>query len=118
MQCGMDSPATDWFSYSSVGQRIAIPGGHQAVLRLWYTVPQGGSSGDYGYFMLRPAGGTWRTIRIVRDQTPGWQRVEVDVSHYAGQAFDLRLGMRNDGRRDGAVAVMYVDGVSVQACVP
>ena len=118
MQCGMDSSATDRLSYSSVGQRIAVPAGQQAILRFWYTVPQAGGSGDYGYFMLRPPAGSWRTIRIVRDQTSGWQLLEVDVSHYAGQSFDLRLGLRNDGRRDGAVAVMYVDDVSVQACLP
>jgi hypothetical protein len=118
MQCGMESTTTDRLSYSSAGQHIAVPGGHQAILRLWYTVPHAGGSGDYGYFLLRPDGGSWRTIRIVPDQTAGWQLLQVDVSHYAGQAFELRLGLRNDGLRDGAVAVMYVDSVSVQACVP
>jgi hypothetical protein len=118
MQCGLDSPVFDRLSYSSVGQQIAVPEGHNAVLRLWYTVPQAGGRGDYGYFLLRPIGGSWRTIRIVRDRTAGWQPLEVDVSHYTGQAFDLRLGMRNDGRGDGAVGVMYVDDVSVEACLP
>ncbi|HUT20322.1 MAG TPA: N-acetylmuramoyl-L-alanine amidase [Anaerolineae bacterium] len=118
MQLGMESAGADRFSYSSVGQRIAVPSGHNATIGLWYTVPQAGGSGDYGYFLLRPVGGSWRTIRIVRDRTAGWQSLEVDVSHYAGQAFDLRLGLRNDGRGDGAVAVMYVDQLSIEACLP
>jgi hypothetical protein len=118
MQLGIEGGPGDRLSYSSVGQRITIPAGHAATLRLWYTVPQAGGSGDYGYFLLRPAGGSWRTIRIVRDRVGEWTLLEVDVSHYAGQAFDLRFGMRNDGRGDGAVAVMYVDQLSVEACPP
>jgi hypothetical protein len=87
-------------------------------MRLWYNMPSGGGRGDWGYLLLRPAGGAWRVVRIIRNETSGWEPLRVDVSHYAGSAFVLRAGVRNDGRRDGATAVMYVDQVSVQACLP
>jgi|GEM_PF-1206603 len=116
MQLGIDDPAQNQFSYSSVEQRFVLPAGAKAMLRWWYTLPQSGGSGDYGYFLLRPDGGSWRIIRIVSERTDGWVPIELDVSHYAGQAFTLRLGMRNDGSADGTWAVMYVDDLSLQAC--
>jgi hypothetical protein len=104
------------FSYASVEQRFVVPAGHKATLSLWYHAPDGGGSGDYGYFLVRPDGGAWRTLRILRDPNTEWTPLQVDVSHYAGSAFTLRLGMRNDG--GSTAAVMYVDSVSVQACRP
>jgi hypothetical protein len=68
--------------------------------------------------LIRPEGGPWRILRIVRSSTADWTSIEADVSHYSGSSFALRLGMRNDGSQDGAAAVMYVDSVSVQGCIP
>jgi hypothetical protein len=114
----MANLAENVFSYSSAEQRFSIPSGRRAVLTFWYHVPNGGGSGDYGYFLIRPDGGSWRIVRIVREATAGWTQLQVDVSHYAGRAFTLRLGMRNDGPWDGAAAVMYVDSLSLPACTP
>ena len=118
LQLGMVSLADNRFSYSSVEQRFSIPAGEKATLTLWYQMPDQGGNGDYGYFLIRPDGGTWRVLRIVRDRITGWTQLQVDVSHYAGEAFTLRLGTRNDGSGDNAAAVMYVDSLSVQACRP
>ena len=116
LQLGIDNPAENRFAYSSAEQTFAIPADRAATLTLWYHVASGGGSGDYGYFLIRPDGGAWRTLRFLRESTAGWTPLAVDVSHYAGSAFTLRLGVRNDGTGDGLAAVMYVDAVSVQSC--
>lgn len=118
LQVGIDDPGADVFSYSSAEQQITVPAGRRATLRLWYHMPARGGDGDYGYVLLLPAGGSWRVLRIVREVTGSWTPLEVDLSHYAGQTLTLRFGVRNDGLGDGATAVMYVDGMSVEACVP
>ena len=118
LQLGMADLAENRFSYSSAEQPFRIPAWRTARLTLWYNVPESGGDGDYGYILLRPEGGSWRIVRIVRETTAGWTQLEVDVGHYAGQAFTLRLGMRNDGSWDGAAAVMYVDDVRLEVCVP
>jgi hypothetical protein len=118
LQVGIRDLADNRFSYSSVEQRFSIPAGKKVTLTLWYQMPNGGGSGDYGYFLIRPDGGTWRVLRIVRTQTVGWMQIQEDVSHYAGGAFTLRLGARNDGSGDNAAAVMYVDSLSLRACQP
>ena len=116
LQLGIDNPAENRFAYSSAEQTFAIPADRAATLTLWYHVASGGGSGDYGYFLIRPDGGAWRTLRFLRESTAGWTPLAVDVSHYAGSAFTLRLGVRNDGPGDGLAAVMYVDAVSVRSC--
>ena len=83
MQLGMDNPADNRYSYSSAEQRFAIPAESRATLSLWYYVPQGGGRDDYSYLLVRPDGGTWRILRIVRDRTDGWVPIQEDVSHYA-----------------------------------
>ena len=118
LQVGIEDPGADVFSYSSAEQQIALPAGRQAMLRLWFHMTASGGGGDYGYVLLLPEGGAWRVIRIVREVTGSWTPLEVDLSHYAGQTLTLRFGVRNDGLGDGATAVMYVDGVSVEACEP
>jgi hypothetical protein len=118
LQLGIASLAENRFSYSSVEQRSFLPAGVKATLRFWYRVPDGGGKGDYGYFLFRPDGSSWRTLRFVRDATADWTPFQVDLSHYAGQFLTVRLGMRNDGGGDGAAAVMYVDSLSFQGCSP
>ena len=111
---GIEDAAQNLYSYSSVQQVVAIPAGAAgARLSFWY-FPQAGDSGDYGYVMLQDAAQGWRTLSIIRQPPPGWQRIEVDVSPYAGQTVLLRFGVRNDGQ-DQAMAV-YLDDVSLQAC--
>ncbi len=118
LQLGIVDPGENRFSYTSVEQHFSLPAGQSAVISWWYHAPDGGGSGDYGYFLLKPDGGSWRIIRIIREATLDWTQIEVDVGHYAGRSFTLRLGMRNDGAGDGAAAVMYVDSLSLQVCRP
>jgi hypothetical protein len=115
LQVGIAEAGADRASYSSAEQRITVPAGLRAKLRVSYNLPRAGGSSDWGYVLIRPAGGAWRVVRILRGVTDGWASLDVDVSHYAGSAFVLRVGVRNDGR-SGGPAVMYVDQVSVEAC--
>jgi hypothetical protein len=111
---GIEDASLNVYSFSSVQQVVTIPAeATGARLSFWY-LAQKGESTDYGYIVLQEAGQVWRTLSIIRQPPPGWQRVEVDVSPYAGQTVLLRLGVRNDGQ-GGAMAV-YLDDVSLQAC--
>jgi hypothetical protein len=111
---GIEDPSRNVYSFSSVQQVVTVPSeATGARLSFWY-LAQKGESTDYGYIVLQDANQIWRTLSIIRQPPPGWQRVEVDVSHYAGQTVLLRLGVRNDGQ-GGAMAV-YLDDVSLQAC--
>jgi len=116
LQVGITQDLEHEYSYSSAEQRLSIPAGRKATLSLWYTVPSAGGSGDYGYLLFRTDGGTWRYLGTFREQTSGWEQVELDISGYAGQTITLRVGMRNDGRT--LSMVMYVDDVSLEACQP
>ena len=112
----MAGPEENRFSYSAVEQRFSVPAGMEATLSLWYWIPDGGGDNDYAYFLIRPDGHAWRILHLIRQDVPGWTRLQVDVSRYAGKSFLLRLGVRNDGPGDGGAAVMYVDDLSLQGC--
>ena len=111
---GIEDPSRNVYSFSSVQQVVAIPAGATGTrLSFWY-LPQAGDSGDYGYIVLQDAAQVWRILSMIRQPPPGWQRVEMDVSPYAGQTVLLRFGVRNDGQ--GAAMAIYLDDVSLQAC--
>jgi hypothetical protein len=67
---------------------------------------------------VRPPGSSWWVLRTVRLRTLDWTLISVDVGDYAGQGFDLRLGTYTNSATDGGMAVMYVDSLSLQACMP
>jgi hypothetical protein len=114
LQVGITQEMAHTYSYSSAEQRFLIPTGKTAKLRLWVTIPNVSGSGDYGYLLFRPDGGSWRYLRTFREQTPGWEQVELGISSFVGQTITLRIGMRNDGR--SVPMVMYVDDVSLTSC--
>jgi len=116
LQLGILDPDENRFSYSSVEQRFQIPAGLDAVLSLWYRMPASGGARDYAYILIRPDGHAWRLLHLARQEVKNWTFVQEDVSAYAGKSFWLRLGVRNDGAADSAVAVMYVDDVSLRGC--
>jgi hypothetical protein len=118
VQLGIVDLAANRFSYSSVQQRFRVPAGAVATLRFWYHMSDKGGNDDHGYFLIRPDGGSWRFMRILTDTTDDWTMFHGDVSQYAGQSVTVHLGTRNDGPRDGAAAVMYVDSFSLQSCTP
>ena len=128
---GIEDASRNVYSFSSVQQIVTIPallsslpmGGTEGGTRLsfWYLAlrpgsgqAQAGDSGDYGYIVLQDANRVWHILSMIRQPPPGWQRVELDVSPYAGQTVLLRLGVRNDGW-GGAMAI-YLDDVSLRAC--
>ena len=111
---GIEDASHNVYSFSSVQQVVTIPvGATGARLSFWY-LANAGDPGDYGYILFQDAGQVWRILNMIRQPPPGWQRVEVDVSPYAGQTVLLRLGVRNDGQ--GAAMAIYLDDVSLQAC--
>jgi hypothetical protein len=114
LQVGITPDQVHVYSYSSAEQRLSIPAGRTATLSLWYTISAPGGTGDNGYLLFRPDGGIWRYLSTMREPTPGWVELELDMSGYAGQTVTLRIGMRNDGR--DAPMVMYVDDVSLESC--
>jgi len=117
MRLGIPEGGSDVFSYSSVEQAVTIPAGAtSATLSLWYYPQTGGGTGDYGYFLLRDAGGTWHVLLVVRGDERRWLSFSRDLSAYAGQTVRLRLGVRNDGAGDGRVMAIWVDDVSLQVC--
>ncbi|HIP97707.1 MAG TPA: hypothetical protein EYH32_10885, partial [Anaerolineae bacterium] len=116
---GIEGAALNVYSFSSVQQFVAIPAGATDAHLSFFVLhspssAQGGDSGDYGYVVLQDAHQVWRILSIIRQSSSGWQRVEVDVSPYAGQTVLLRFGVRNDGQ--GAALAIYLDDVSLQAC--
>ena len=117
MRLGIPDAGSDVFSYSSVEQALTIPAdATQATLSLWYYPQTGGGAGDYGYFLLQDAGGTWHVLLVVRGNERQWLSFSRDLSVYAGQTVRLRLGVRNDGAGDGRVMAIWVDDVSLQVC--
>ncbi|HIP97619.1 MAG TPA: hypothetical protein EYH32_10445 [Anaerolineae bacterium] len=117
MRLGIPDAGSDVFSYSSVEQALTIPAGAtSATLSLWYYPQTGGGAGDYGYFLLQDAGGTWHVLLVVRGNERQWLSFSRDLSAYAGQTVRLRLGVRNDGASDGRVMAIWVDDVSLQVC--
>jgi hypothetical protein len=111
---GIEDASHNIYSFSSVQQVVAIPAvGTDTQLSFWY-LAQAGDSGDYGYVMLQDANQAWHALSMIRQPPPGWQRVEVDVSAYAGQTVLLRFGVRNDGQ--GVAMAIYLDDVSLRAC--
>jgi hypothetical protein len=118
LQLGIPAGWDNVFGYSTVEQPLTLPQGATIALDLWVYVPEGGGRGDYGYLILRPEGGMWRVLHVLRSATGGWTQLRADLSPYAGTVATLRLGVRNDGNWDGGAAAMYVDDLSVQACPP
>ncbi|MDY7041829.1 MAG: hypothetical protein SVX38_13310, partial [Chloroflexota bacterium] len=117
MRLGIPEASGDVFSYSSVEQALTIPADVTgATLSLWYYPQTGGGAGDYGYFLLRDASGTWRLLLVARGDEQQWTSFSLDLSTYAGQTVHLRLGVRNDGAGDGRVMSIHVDDVSLQLC--
>jgi uncharacterized protein (DUF362 family) len=111
---GIEDASRNVYSFSSVQQVVAIPAeATGAGLSFWYLATVG-DLGDYGYIVIQDANRVWRSLGRIRQPSSGWQRLEVDLRPYAGQAVLLRLGVRNDGQ--GAAMAIYLDDVSLQAC--
>ncbi len=120
MRLGIEDAARNLFSFSSVEQRVTIPGDASAVrLSFWYRALRSTTDGenstdrDYGYVLVRDAGGGWRMLSVIRQAQADWMRLELDLP-FAGQSLWLRFGVRNDGQ--GAAMAIYLDDVSLQVC--
>lgn len=121
MRLGIEDAARDLFSFSSVEQRVVIPGdASTARLSFWYRTLRSTTDGgdltdrDYGYVLARDAGGGWHKLSVIRQAQADWARLEVDLTPFAGQTLVLRFGVHNDGQ--GAATAIYLDDVSLPVC--
>jgi hypothetical protein len=114
LQTGIEGATTsrrtrNVFSYSSTEQVFRVPVLGETTLRYWQRAEINDT--DFGYVYLRPEGGMWRLLQIVRRDVPAWSEVAHDLRSYAGQQVTLRFGTFNSGL--GEVSAMYVDEVSL-----
>jgi hypothetical protein len=111
LQTGIEVETANVFSYSSAEQTFRVPSVGDLVLRYWHKAEV--EDGDFGYVYLRPEGGAWRVLHVVRRDVPAWTEVTHDLSGYAGQRVTLRFGTFNNG--SGGVSAIYLDDVSLAA---
>jgi len=103
--------------YSSVAQTVTLPAGSQATLRYWvYPVSENSDDGDLQYVWLVDGSGTTHFLSMARDNLAAWVSRQLDLSAFAGQTVRLHFSVRNDA--DDDVAVMYLDEVSLEVCLP
>ena len=130
----------DVYSYSSASQTVVLPAGVANVtLTLWWypvsaevnletpgDAPTPGTAslswekplaGDRQYVLiLDSSGAILRTLLWTRSNARSWQRLDADLSEFAGRTVQVHFGTFNDG--DGRSTVMYVDDASLSACAP
>ena len=129
----------DVYSYSSASQTVALPAGANITLTLWWypvsaevnletpgDAPTPGAAsqawekplaGDRQYVLiLDSSGAILRTLLWTRSNARSWQRLDADLSEFAGRTVQVHFGAFNDG--DGRSTAMYVDDASLIACAP
>ncbi len=102
-----DSTAYQWIQLPVDVERITL------TARVWRQGSPGG--GDYHYTLVQVGGVSHRVFLDLFDERR-WETVTFDLTSWRGRQVLLLFGTFNDGL--GGTAVMYVDGVSVQACRP
>ncbi len=112
LQTGIEAAGLNVYSFSSAEQTVALPEGDRFTLRYWYRAQI--APGDHAYVFLRPEGGNWQILQILKETNPAWVQATHNLDVQAGQTVTLRFGTFNNGRED--VSAMYVDEASIQAC--
>lgn len=130
----------DVYSYSSASQTVTLPGGSQNIsLTLWWypisaeasllepgDAPAAGLevtgwqqplAGDRQYVLILDANGAiLRSLLWTRSNARAWQRLDADLSEFAGRIIQVHFGVFNDG--NGQKTAMYVDDASLITCAP
>jgi hypothetical protein len=121
MRLGIEDAARNLFSFSSVEQRVTIPGeASTARLSFWYQALRlhsgealpSDTGKDYGYVVAFDAGGRRHNLSFIRQAQADWMRL--NLLPFAGQTIVLRFGVYNDGQR--AAMAIYLDDISLQVC--
>ena len=108
----------DWDSETSTitsTVSIALPAGAPARLSFWYAIDASDSCGyDYGYVRAKVGGGAATTIKTIPlcsdSQSVSWQRMQVDLSSYAGKTFTLSFRAANDSSLPSS---LYLDDIQI-----
>jgi len=120
VRLGIEPPAQDIFSWSSVRQPISIPADAGSVrLSFWFWPASEGASYDLHEALILTNETPARTLKIIFQglyNHQAWIPVSnYDLTEYRGQTIVLYFNAYND-LDTGYRTWMYVDDVSMQAC--
>ena len=111
---------SDIASWSSIYQKVTIPGDAvSATLSFWY-YPLSQDSIDYDWqeaLILDTNLNFLARVMKMNSNSQTWTHHTFDLMPYQGQTIILYFNVKNDGLDDLKTA-MYVDDVSVQVCQP
>ena len=106
-------------SYSSVSQRVHVPGGFaSATLSFWNWNLSDLDPGDYQEMVILD-GRTGKTLAILwrtNHASTQWEYQQFDISRFLGRDIVVYFNVFNDG--DGGRAAMWIDDVSLKVCGP
>ena len=114
---GESAPFGD--SFSSGYQMITIPwNANTATLNFWYKPRSIATSGNYQRVLLLNAyyAPIAELMRVLEDSS-AWQFRSFDLSAYRGQSLVVYFEVYTSNYESGPYTWMYVDDVSVQACM-
>jgi len=98
--------------WSSVVQEVSIPEAvSEAQLSFYYFPVSSPVDSDYMYFTLeRPTDHQELERAVWMERKQAWNLWTYDLSAYAGQAVDVRIGVYNDGQ---GITTVYLDDVEL-----
>lgn len=107
--------------FSSARVPFTVPANATSVLLTMQYLPKSGANpgADGQYIGVLDSAGTYIRSIIPYGQInnyDSWASLTFDLAEYKGQTIYLYVGAKNDGA--GGTTSLYVDNVSVQACVP
>ncbi len=120
LRAGM-APGDNYAGYSSARIPFTVPDNATSVTLTFQYMPKSGSNaGDDGQYIGILNATQQYTQSIIpyglKDNRDSWLPITFDLAAYKGQTIYLYIGAKNDGAGGGTT--LYVDDVSVQACMP
>jgi hypothetical protein len=107
--------------FSSARVPFTVPANATSVTLTMHYLPKSGANpgSDGQYIGILDSAGTYIQSIIPYGQMnnyDSWAELTFDLASYKGQSIYLYVGAKNDGA--GGTTSLYVDNVSIQACVP
>jgi hypothetical protein len=120
LRVGM-APGDNYNGYSSARVPFVVPVDATSVTLTMQYLPKSGTNpgSDGQYIGILDSGGEYIRSIIPYGQITNattWAELTFDLAEYKGQTIYLYVGAKNDGA--GGATSLYVDEVSIQACVP
>lgn len=120
LRVGM-APGDNYEGFSSARVPFDVPANATSVTLTMQYLPKSGSNpgSDGQYIGILDSGGSYIQSIIPYGQMnnfDNWAELTFDLAGYKGQTIYLYVGAKNDGA--GGTTSLYVDDVSIQACVP